>query len=51
MYKNDFNDASKIIEGEVIVIPQKNINEYKKNELIKKWKNYNKDKNKRIIYT
>jgi len=32
MYKNNFNDATKIIEGEVIVIPHKDINQYKKNE-------------------
>ncbi len=32
MYKNNFNDATKIIEGEVILIPHKNIN--KNNEQI-----------------
>ncbi|WP_269604551.1 lytic transglycosylase [Prochlorococcus marinus] len=32
MYKNNFNDATKIVEGEVIVIPDKNITKYKKNE-------------------
>ena len=32
MYKNDFNDAGKIIEGEIIVIPFKNNNQYKKNK-------------------
>ncbi len=31
MYKNNFNDATKIIEGETIVIPSKDINKYKKN--------------------
>ena len=31
MHKNNFNDANKLIEGEVIVIPIKN-NEYKKKE-------------------
>ena len=34
MYKNNFNNATKIIEGEVIIIPYKDINEYKKNEKI-----------------
>ena len=29
MNKNNFNDASKIIEGEVIIIPTKNSNKYK----------------------
>ena len=28
MYKNNFNNAKKIIEGEVIVIPHKEIDEY-----------------------
>ena len=28
MYKNNFNDATKIIEGEVIVIPHKDINKH-----------------------
>lgn len=32
MYKNNFNDASIIIEGEVILIPSKEINKYKKND-------------------
>jgi len=32
MYKNSFNDATKLIEGEVIVIPQKNITKYKNNQ-------------------
>ena len=32
MYKNNFNDANKLIEGEVIVIPDKDINEYKNSE-------------------
>ena len=32
MYKNNFNDAAKIIEGEVIVIPHKDIDKSKKNE-------------------
>ena len=35
MYKNNFNDATKIIEGEVIIIPQQNVNTYKSNELLK----------------
>ena len=30
MYRNSFNDATKIIEGEVVVIPYKDINNYKK---------------------
>ena len=32
MYKNNFNDAGKIIEGEVIIIPLKNNNPYKTNK-------------------
>ena len=32
MYKNNLNDATKIIEGEVIVIPHTGIDKYKKNE-------------------
>jgi len=32
MYKNNFNNAHKIIEGEVIVIPYRDINKVKKNE-------------------
>jgi len=32
MYKNNFNDATKIIEGEVILIPHKEISKYKNNE-------------------
>ena len=28
MYKNNFNDATKIIEGEIIIIPHKDIDEY-----------------------
>ncbi len=32
MYKNNFNDATKIIEGEVIVIPHKDIHRYQNNE-------------------
>ena len=32
MYKNNFNDATKIIEGEVIVIPFKDNNEEKQND-------------------
>ena len=35
MYKNNFNDANKIIEGEVILIPIKNNNENRKNEHLK----------------
>ena len=31
MYKNNLNDATKIIEGEVILIPNKDINKFKKN--------------------
>ena len=34
MYKNNFNNAAKIIAGEVIIIPNKEINEYKNNEKI-----------------
>ena len=34
MYKNNFSDANKIIEGEVIVIPFKDYNEYKQNEYL-----------------
>ena len=34
MYKNNYNDATKIIEGEVIVIPNKDINKYKDNEYL-----------------
>ena len=34
MYKNKFNNATKIIEGEIIIIPHKDINEYKNNEKI-----------------
>jgi len=34
MYKNNFNDATKIIEGEVIVIPFKDINEDKQNKYL-----------------
>ena len=34
MYKNNFNDANKIIEGEVITIPQKDINEDKQTEYL-----------------
>ena len=34
MHKNNFNDATKIIEGEIIVIPHKEINKYKKNDYI-----------------
>ncbi len=33
MYKNDFNDATKIIEGEVILIPHKDINKSNNNKL------------------
>jgi len=32
MYKNNFNDATKIIEGEIVLIPHKDINKYKSNE-------------------
>ncbi len=32
MYKNNFNDANKIIEGEVILIPHKYIDRFKNNE-------------------
>ncbi|WP_413677337.1 LysM peptidoglycan-binding domain-containing protein [Prochlorococcus sp. MIT 0916] len=32
MYKNNFNDANKLIEGEVIIIPLKDINKHKNNE-------------------
>ena len=32
MYKNNFNDANKLIEGETIVIPMKNSDVYKSNE-------------------
>ncbi len=32
MHKNNFNDATKVIEGEVITIPHKYINKYKKYE-------------------
>ena len=32
MYKNDLNDAGKIIEGEFIIIPLKNINQDKTNK-------------------
>ena len=32
MYKNNFNDATKIIEGEVILIPLKNNNKGRRNE-------------------
>ena len=35
MYKNNFNDATTIIEGEVITIPLKDNNEYKQNDYIK----------------
>tara|TARA_Y100001978_G_C23629041_1_gene402464 strand:- start:180 stop:1040 length:861 start_codon:yes stop_codon:yes gene_type:complete len=31
MYKNNFNDAGKIIEGETIIIPLKDKNQYKEN--------------------
>ena len=34
MYKNNFNDATKIIEGEVIVIPHTDIDKSKKNKHI-----------------
>ena len=34
MYKNNFNDATKIIEGEVIIIPHSDIDKYKKSEHI-----------------
>ncbi|AIQ96531.1 LysM domain-containing protein [Prochlorococcus sp. MIT 0801] len=34
MYKNNFNDATKIIEGEVIIIPHKEIDKYKNNEYV-----------------
>ena len=34
MYKNNLNDATKIIEGEVILIPHKENNEYKNNEYL-----------------
>ena len=34
MYKNNFNDATKIIEGEVILIPHSDIGKYKKSEHI-----------------
>tara|TARA_Y100001968_G_scaffold170306_1_gene155834 strand:- start:306 stop:1151 length:846 start_codon:yes stop_codon:yes gene_type:complete len=34
MYKNNFYDATKLIEGEVIVIPDKDKNRYKKNEYL-----------------
>ena len=34
MYKNNFNDATKIIEGEVILIPNSDIDKYKKSEHI-----------------
>ncbi len=34
MYKNNFNDANKLIEGETILIPLKNNDEYNKNEHI-----------------
>ena len=34
MYKNNFNDATKIIEGEVILIPNSGIDKYKKSEHI-----------------
>ena len=55
MYKNDFNDAGKIIEGELIIIPLKNNNQDKINKdyltykvmkgdtLFKISKNYNVD--------
>ena len=55
MYKNDFNDAGKIIEGELIIIPLKNNNQEKINKdyltykvmkgdtLFKISKNYNVD--------
>ena len=32
MYKNNFNDATKIIEGKVVLIPYKDINQYKNNQ-------------------
>ncbi len=32
MYKNNFSDATKIIEGEVVLIPHQDINKYKSNE-------------------
>ena len=35
MYKNNLNDATKIIEGEVILIPNKDINKFKKNGHLK----------------
>ena len=34
MYKNNFNDASKLIEGEVILIPDKGIDKYKNNKYL-----------------
>jgi len=34
MYNNNFNDATKIIEGEVIIIPDKDIDKSKNNEKI-----------------
>ncbi len=34
MYKNNFNDATKIIEGKVIIIPDIDINKYKNNEYL-----------------
>ena len=34
MYKNNLNDATKIIEGEVILIPNSDIDKYKKSEHI-----------------
>ncbi len=34
MYKNNFNDATKLIEGEVILIPDKGIDKYKKNKYL-----------------
>ena len=34
MYKNNFNNATKIIEGEIIIIPHKGVNEYENNETI-----------------
>ena len=32
MYKNDFNDAGRLIEGEIIVLPLENNNQYKINK-------------------
>ena len=34
MYKNNYNDANKIVEGEVIIIPRKNYSENNDKELL-----------------